>query len=51
MKKLLSIVALFGLVCVGLVSGCKKQSESMTPPSAPAMPSTNAPAATNAPAQ
>ena len=45
MKKLFALVAVFGLVCVGLMTGCQKQE-------APASetPSTNAPS-TNAPAQ
>jgi hypothetical protein len=48
MKKLLSLVAIFALVGVGLLVGCKKQ-ETTTPP-VPDMPSTNAPAAPAAPA-
>ena len=54
MKKLLSLVAVSGLVCVGLLTGCKKQAETGTMPT---MSATNAPAvtapeapATNAPA-
>ncbi|HTX22842.1 MAG TPA: hypothetical protein VMD27_13420 [Candidatus Aquilonibacter sp.] len=39
MKKLFCLVAVFGLICVGLMSGCSQQSSS-TPP-----------ATTNAPAQ
>ncbi|MGA9779032.1 MAG: hypothetical protein ACLPRE_06350 [Limisphaerales bacterium] len=52
MKKLVYLVAAFGLLYIGLLAGCQKQAE-MTP--APETPSTNAPAtnapATNAPAQ
>jgi len=48
MKKLVYVVVAFGLLTVGLLTGCQKQTE--TTPAAPAMPSTNAPA-TNAPAQ
>jgi len=49
MKKLLTLAAVFGFVCVGLLTGCQK-SETTTTPEAP---STNAPEmpATNAPAQ
>jgi hypothetical protein len=65
MKKTLSLAAIFGFVCVGLLAGCQKK-ETTTPPEAPAAntpaapaapaPDTNAPAApavpaTNAPAQ
>jgi hypothetical protein len=45
MKKLFTLAAVFGLVCVGLLTGCQK-SEAPTPEN----PSTNAPS-TNAPAQ
>ncbi len=48
MKKLLLLVAVFGLVGAGL-TGCENKAE--TPPTTSDMPSTNAPAATNAPAQ
>jgi uncharacterized lipoprotein YajG len=46
MKKLLTLVAMLGLVCAGLLAGCQKQADTT-----PAMPSTNAPAmpSTNAP--
>jgi hypothetical protein len=47
MKKLVYLVAAFGLLYIGLLAGCQKQTET-TP--APETPSTNAPA-TNAPAQ
>jgi hypothetical protein len=47
MKKLVYLVAAFGLLYIGLLAGCQKQAET-TP--APEMPSTNAPS-TNAPAQ
>ena len=54
MKKLVYLVAAFGLLYIGLLTGCQKQSEEMTPPAAaPGMtnaPATNAPA-TNAPAE
>jgi uncharacterized lipoprotein YajG len=42
MKKLFTLTAVFGLICVGLLTGCQK---SETPSNnAPATPSTNAPA-------
>jgi uncharacterized lipoprotein YajG len=42
MKKLFTLVAVFSLVCVGLLTGCQK---SETPSNTtPATPSTNAPA-------
>jgi len=49
MKKMIVIVALFGLIASAALSGCKPQESQTTPPA----PSTNAPAApsTNAPAQ
>jgi hypothetical protein len=50
MKKLFPLIAVFGLVCAGLLAGCSKSdTDTMTPP---AMPSTNAPSMTptNAPA-
>jgi len=52
MKKLVYLVAAFGLLYVGLLAGCQKQSAEQTAPpaAAPETPSTNAPA-TNAPAQ
>lgn len=52
MKKLVYLVVAMGIVYVGLLTGCQKQSdESSTPPAAaPEAPSTNAPS-TNAPAQ
>jgi hypothetical protein len=60
MKKLLSLTAIFGVVCVGLLVGCQKKETVAMPdaaatnapavPAAPAMPATNAPAAP-APAQ
>jgi hypothetical protein len=40
MKKLFTLAAVFGLVCVGLLTGCQKQEA----PATPATPSTNAPA-------
>jgi uncharacterized lipoprotein YajG len=55
MKKLFPLIAVFGLVCVGLLAGCSKSetpatpdvpstnAPSMTPTNAPAMPSTNTP--------
>jgi hypothetical protein len=48
MNKLFTLAAVFGLVCVGLLTGCQK---SETPTSTPDMPATNAPAmpSTNAP--
>jgi len=49
MKKMLSFVALLGLICGGLLTGCQKKADTTTP-STPT-PSTNAPATTNAPAQ
>jgi type IV pilus biogenesis protein CpaD/CtpE len=52
MKKLFSLIAVFALVCAGLLAGCSKSDTSATPDvtstNAPAMPSTNAPS-TNAP--
>jgi hypothetical protein len=53
MKKLFSLIAVLGLVCVGLLTGCNKQETAAPTPdmpstNAPAMPSTNAPS-TNAP--
>jgi hypothetical protein len=50
MKKLFSLIAIFGVVCAGLFAGCKKEE---APAATPDMPSTNAPAmpSTNAPAQ
>jgi len=52
---MLLLVAVSGLVCVGLLTGCKKQAETGTPPTT--MSATNVPAvsasealATNAPA-
>jgi hypothetical protein len=48
MKKLFQVIAVSGLVGVGLLAGCSKSETSTTPdmPStnAPAMPPTNAPA-------
>jgi uncharacterized lipoprotein YajG len=56
MKKLFTLIAVFGLVCAGLLAGCSKSDTATTTPdmpstNAPAMPSTNAPAmpSTNAP--
>jgi hypothetical protein len=56
MKKLVYLVVALGLLSIGLLTGCQKQSEESSMPSmpstnAPEMPSTNAPATTNAPAQ
>jgi hypothetical protein len=50
MKKLFPLIAVFGVVCAGLFSGCKKEE---APATAPDMPSTNTPAmpSTNTPAQ
>jgi len=51
MKKMLSLVALFSLVCVALLTGCKKEETTTstmpdaTATNAPAAPATNAPAA------
>lgn len=51
MKKAYYIIALFSLVGVALLAGCKKQEEPpATTPATPEMPATNAPAMTNAPA-
>jgi hypothetical protein len=41
MKKMLFLIAVFGLVSVGLFAGCKKEE---TAPAMPDVPSTNAPA-------
>jgi hypothetical protein len=46
MKKLLSLAAVFGLVCAGLLVGCQKKETTAMPET----PNTNAPAAP-APAQ
>jgi uncharacterized lipoprotein YajG len=55
MKKMFTLIAVFGLVCAGLLAGCSKSdttatpdmpstnAPSMTPTNAPATPSTNAP--------
>ncbi|MGH7976300.1 MAG: hypothetical protein ACREC8_06525 [Limisphaerales bacterium] len=50
MKKLFTLAAVFGLVCVGMLTGCQK---SETTTATPATPSTNVPAtpSTNVPAQ
>jgi hypothetical protein len=50
MKKILSLMAIVGLMSAGLLVGCQKESQTPTPP-VPEVPSTNAPAVTNAPAQ
>ena len=47
MKKLVYLVVALGIVYIGLLTGCQKQSDTMSTPEAP---STNAPS-TNAPAQ
>ncbi|HVU26148.1 MAG TPA: hypothetical protein VHG71_00160 [Verrucomicrobiae bacterium] len=40
MKKLFTLVAVLGLVCAAMLTGCKKEET----PTTPAPPSTNAPA-------
>jgi hypothetical protein len=41
MKKIICLTMAFGLVCIGLLTGCNNQ-DSSTPPATP--PATNAPA-------